>query len=97
MSRDNDINSLSELLKRAVQKNNWEYGIDKVRVKQAWNKIAGMGVERYTQAVNLQGTTLIVSLSSAALCQELSYGKTRMIELINEELGKEVVKEIILK
>jgi hypothetical protein len=40
---------------------------------------------------------LYVALSSAVLREELSYGKDKIIKMINEELRKDVVKEIILR
>ena len=47
--------------------------------------------------VRLQNKTLYVNLSSSVLREELSYGKDKIIKLINDELGKEVVDKIILK
>jgi hypothetical protein len=47
--------------------------------------------------VVLKGTTLYVSLTSAVLREELSYGKQKIIKMINEELHKEVIKDVILR
>ena len=49
------------------------------------------------QFLLLQNKTLYVNLSSSVLREELSYGKDKIIKLINDELGKEVVDKIILK
>jgi len=57
----------------------------------------GNGVNSYTKEVVLKGTTLYVSLTSAVLREELSYGKQKIIKMINEELRKEVIKEVILR
>jgi hypothetical protein len=45
----------------------------------------------------LKGNTLYVELTSAVLREELSYGKEKIISMINDELGREVVKEVILR
>jgi hypothetical protein len=45
----------------------------------------------------LKGNTLYVALSSAVLREELSYGKDKIITMINEELRKELVKHLILR
>jgi hypothetical protein len=45
----------------------------------------------------LKGSTLYVSLTSAVLREELSYGKQKIITMINEELRKEVVTVLILR
>jgi hypothetical protein len=57
----------------------------------------GNGVNSYTKEVVLKGSTLYVSLTSAVLREELSYGKQKIITMINEELRKDVVKDIVLR
>jgi hypothetical protein len=71
--------------------------MDKIDVEQAWKTLMGNGVNSYTQEVVLKGQTLYVKLSSAVLREELSYGKHKIISMLNEELQKEVVKELILR
>ncbi len=57
----------------------------------------GNGVNSYTQEVILKGSTLYVKLTSAVLREELSYGKDKIIKMINEELRKEIVTSIVLR
>jgi hypothetical protein len=71
--------------------------MDKIDVEQAWKRLMGNGVNNYTTDVILKGTTLYVKLSSAVLREELSYGKQKIIAMLNEELRKEVVKELVLR
>ncbi|TBX69143.1 DUF721 domain-containing protein [Flavobacterium silvisoli] len=89
--------SIGEVLKAFIETNKLQSGMDKIDVQAAWKSLMGNGVNSYTQEVILKGSTLYVSLTSAVLREELSYGKTKIITMINEELGKEVVKDIILR
>ena len=57
----------------------------------------GNGINNYTTAIELKNDTLYVQLSSSALREELSYGKQKIIELLNEEIGKEIVNKIVLR
>jgi hypothetical protein len=57
----------------------------------------GSGVNHYTTDIILKNNTLYVALSSSVLREELSFGKDKIIKLINDELRKEVVKNIILR
>ena len=57
----------------------------------------GNGVNHYTTAVELRNETLFVSLSSSVLREELSLGTSKIIAMINEELGKELVKKLVLR
>ncbi|MDX1462328.1 MAG: DUF721 domain-containing protein, partial [Marinirhabdus sp.] len=38
-----------------------------------------------------------ISLSSSVLREELSYGKQKIIRLLNEEMGKELVEKLVLR
>ncbi|WP_353083572.1 DUF721 domain-containing protein [Flavobacterium sp.] len=89
--------SISEVLQQFIQQNKLETGMDKIDVEKAWKDLMGNGVNSYTQEVILKGTTLYVKLTSAVLREELSYGKQKIIAMINEELKKEVVKEVVLR
>ncbi len=89
--------SIGDVLKEFIQVNKLEGGMDRIDVQAAWKSLMGNGVNSYTQEVILKGSTLYVSLTSAVLRQELSYGKDKIIKMINEELGKEVVKDVVLR
>jgi len=89
--------SIGDVLKEFIEKNKLQPGMDKINVEEAWKSLMGNGVNSYTKEVVLKGTTLYVSLTSAVLREELSYGKHKIIKMINEELRKEVIKEVILR
>lgn len=97
MPRHNEHISLSEALKEFIKENKLETGMDKVNVKDVWVNLMGNGVNNYTTDIQLKNTTLYVSLSSSVLREELSYGKEKIIKMINEELGKELVKSLVLR
>jgi len=95
--RRNESNSLNDLLKTFVQENSLEKGMDKIDVRNAWMNLMGKGVNTYTTQIELKRDTLYVYLSSSVLRQELVFGKDKIIRMINEELGKDIVKAIIFR
>ncbi|WP_298555281.1 DUF721 domain-containing protein [uncultured Algibacter sp.] len=95
--RNNENLSISDALKEFVETNKLEKGLDKVNVADAWEKLMGNGINNYTTAVSLERETLYVQLSSSVLREELSYGKEKIINMLNEELGKEIIKKLILR
>lgn len=95
--RQSNESSISDVLQQFIQQNRLEAGMDKIDVEQAWKNLMGNGVNSYTQEVILKGSTLYVKLTSAVLREELSYGKQKIITMLNEELRKEVVKDLILR
>jgi len=97
MAKNKNQQSLGEALNAFIEENKLQKGIDKVMVRKAWEKIMDNGVNNYTTAVELRNDTLFVSLSSSVLREELSHGKSRIINMINEELNKDLVKNIVLR
>ena len=95
--RQNDHLPISDILKEFVEANNLQSGLDKVDVKEAWAKMMGNGVNNYTTDVKLDRDVLYVSLSSSVLREELSYGTQKIIDMLNESIGKEVVKKLVLR
>ena len=95
--RLNSDSSIGDVLKQIIQVNKLQSGMDQVSVKDAWKNLMGNGVNTYTRNVVLKGSTLYVELTSAVLREELSYGKEKIIKMINEELRRDVVKEVVLR
>ena len=95
--RHNEHISIKDVLKEFVETNKLDKGLDKVNVVDAWSKLMGNGVNNYTTAIRLERETLYVQLNSSVLREELSYGKQKIINMLNEELGKEIIKKLILR
>lgn len=95
--RNNEHISIADALKEFVETNKLEKGLNKVNVADAWANLMGNGVNNYTTAVNLERDTLYVQLSSSVLREELSYGKEKIITMLNEALGKEIIKKLVLR
>ena len=95
--RLNNDSSVGDVLKHIIEANKLQPGIDQIAVKEAWISLMGNGVNSYTKDVTLRKNTLYVELTSAVLRQELSYGKEKIIRMINEEFRPDIVKEIVFR
>ena len=95
--RQNDSFKIDDLMKSFVKENKLEKGLDKVNVEAAWADMMGNGVNKYTNSVKLHKDTLYVELSSSVLREELSYGKDKIISMLNESLGKTLITKLILR
>ncbi|AWH86845.1 DUF721 domain-containing protein [Flavobacterium album] len=95
--RLNGENSIGDVLKEFMNVNRLQPGMDKIDVREAWKNLMGNGVNNYTREIMLKGTTLYVELTSAVLREELSYGKEKIVKMINEELKREVVTTVVLR
>ena len=97
VKRLNNESSIGDVLKEIIQVNKLQPGIDQISVKEAWVSLMGNGVNSYTKNVVLKGSTLYVELTSAVLREELSYGKDKIIKMINEELRRDIITAVVLR
>lgn len=95
--RKNGDLSLGDALREFIQENKLGKGMDKIDAGEAWKKLMGNGVNKYTTSIELQNNVLFVSLSSSVLREELSYGRSKIIAMLNEELGKDLIKKLVLR
>ena len=93
--RYNTETSLKDVILAIFKRYRLNYGIDKVRVKEAWVEVVGAPIVKFTVSVRLQGSKLYVTLNNTALREDLNYGKSKLVTLLNEYLQKEVVKDIV--
>jgi predicted nucleic acid-binding Zn ribbon protein len=97
MAKNDEHQNMSEVLKGFIEKNKLQKGLDKVDVRQAWEDQMGPAIKKYTTGLQLKDKTLFVRLSSSVLREELNYGKQKIIDNLNEAIGKKVVEKLVLR
>ena len=61
-----------------------------------WERLMGKPIARHTVRLHVRDKVLFVHLDSPGLKHDLSYSKPRMLEILEAEFGKGVVREIVL-
>lgn len=67
------------------------------RIKQLWPVLMGPSITQYTTDLRISHNILFVTIRSAALKQELSMGTEKICRLLNEELGEDYLKEVVIR
>ena len=94
--RHSEFQSMQDLMKDFITENKLSKGINQLMVKEAWVKLMGNGINSHTSSIELNGKNLIVKLNSSVLREELSYGKEKIIKMMNDELGSNLISKVIL-
>ena len=97
MKRRKGIKSLEEILKKFTNKPKLKKKLDGVEALDQLDTILGSNLRKYVSNKYFQNGIIYIHLTSSVLRSELSYQKEAMIESINKNIGKKIVKEIILK
>ena len=96
VKRQNEFHSIKELMDDVIKENKLTKGMRQIAVQEAWGKLMGKGIVSYTNKIELNGKTLIVKLKSSVLREELSYGKDKIIKMMNTELRDKLITKLIL-
>lgn len=67
------------------------------RLSYLWQKVMGKPIAKHTTNISFKNKKLYISIDSAPLKNELSYAKEKIISLLNAELEKEIIKEIVFR
>ena len=98
MKRNFESKSLKNVIGNIIDSSNkLNSGLNNIKVQYLWREVMGNNVNSYTNEIVLKKNTLYVNLNSSVLRQELSFGKQKIIDLLNKELGKTVIKKIVLR
>ena len=71
--------------------------LDEYRVFGQWEKSVGPVIARHAQPQIVRGKKLTLIVDSTAWMQQLSLLKPEIIEKVNRNLGKETIKDIMLR
>lgn len=89
--------TLGEALKEFLKKSRLKGGVQAMQIEDAWEKIMGKTIARYTDKIEIKNHTLFITSSVAPLKNELLYQKNKIIERVNEALGEKVISEVVIR
>jgi predicted nucleic acid-binding Zn ribbon protein len=94
-SRQADVVTLKDGIIALLKAYRLQGKLNEVTVVSSWERIMGKAVALKTQEIYISQGKLFVRLSSAPLKHELVMAKTRVLEIINAEVGEKVIQEVV--
>ena len=89
--------SMAEAMKQFLKQSRIKGYIQAFQVEEAWEKIMGKTIAKYTDKIEIKGNTLFINTSVAPLKNELLYQKDKIIDRVNESLGEKLIKEVVIR
>jgi hypothetical protein len=93
--RKADVAPLKDVINDLLKAYKLKSKYNETHIIASWERIMGTPIATRTTSLNIHKKKMYVRLSSAPLKQELSMSKTRIVELLNNDLGEVVIEEII--
>ncbi len=89
--------SMKEVLQLMVSEMKWDHKLNESRIKEFWTKKMGTTINQYTKEIKLRRGKLFITLESSPVKQELSYEREKLRKTLNQLLGGEVIKDIVIR
>lgn len=89
-----EAESLGDVLRRTIEQNNMTERLLESQAEALWPRIVGAGIAERTGKAKMDRGLMTVCVRSATLRHDLMMSRSSLIRLLNESLGKEVVKDI---
>jgi predicted nucleic acid-binding Zn ribbon protein len=96
-SRKTNTQNLGEAIKEVLRLNGIDEKIDQHYLLRSWEKTVGPLISKHTTEIFISGKKLFVKVDSSPLKQELLYSRTQLMKDLNEQVGRVVIEEIVLK
>lgn len=96
MKRRNE-ETLKTVINRMLKAYGLEEGYFKTLLINSWPVVMGKMVNAKTSDLKIKNKVLYVKMTSAPLKQELSYGKQKIVSMLNEHVGQEVITDVVFQ
>jgi len=97
MRNSNEV-TLKEAIIQFLQSNPFiKDKINEKKIMDIWEKTMGKMICKRTTKIILRKKKLSIEVNSASLRNELTYAKEKIKNIINTEIGEDIVGEVIIK
>lgn len=88
--------TLKDALDRFIDGNKLRSKLNEQTLIASWQELVGKHIYSQTRDMFLKNDKLFIKIESSVIRQELSFIKTRLIQVINRRFGEGFIKEIVL-
>ena len=89
--------SIGDAIQKFLDQSRLKGSIQALQIEDMWEEIMGKTIAKYTEEIGIINDTLFITTHVAPLKQELIFQKEKIKLRVNEALGKNLIKEIIIK
>ncbi|MFT5601124.1 MAG: hypothetical protein ACI9N1_001363 [Flavobacteriales bacterium] len=93
--RNSNEESINEVMTKLMKSYGLGRNYEEYQITQIYNKLMGNTIVRYTKDVFFKEGRLYVTITNGVIREELNMGKTPFIKMMNEELGEQVILDVV--
>ncbi len=97
MARKSNGEPLKDILHQFVEQYRLRGKLTEVGVFDTWTKVMGNTISTRTDKIAFKKGILYVKVNSAPLGNELRMQKQKVLDLMNESMGADSIKDVVIK
>ncbi len=97
MRKTNNDKHLKDVIQDLLEVYKLRPKINEAKLVEAWERLMGKTIAKSTSKISLKDEVLYLQIDSSVIKSELSFAKSKIIELVNKELGGTYIKGVEIK
>jgi len=89
--------TIGQALELFLRQNRLKGTMMSFQIVDVWEEIMGKTIAKYTDKIQIINHTLFITTSVAPLKNELLFQKETIIQRVNEKLGANAIKEVVIQ
>ncbi|MEO0043174.1 MAG: hypothetical protein RL329_2622 [Bacteroidota bacterium] len=89
--------SIADILLEVIRTMKWTDRVNDAKIVAMWGRVMGKNIETYTRKLYVRRRVLFVEIDSSSLRHELFYGKDKIWQNLNKELGEDYLKDVVIR
>lgn len=95
--RKKNTELLSDIIRQVLKENHLDKPLNERRLIDAWPKVLGENIIKYTSELNIRNRVLYVSMTSSVLRHDLFLSREEIKNSLNRQVGVDVIVDIVFK
>jgi len=95
--RKRNTELLRDIIGQVLKTNHLDKQLNEKRLIEAWPKVLGENIMKYTSDLSIKNKVLYVSLNSSVLRHDLFISREEIKTSLNRNVGAEVINNIIFR
>jgi hypothetical protein len=95
--RNTNEQSIKDVISELFAANHMDTKLKEIQIINSWEKLVGNLIAKNTDKIYFNGGKLFLHLSSAPLRTELTYSKSKLIEVVNTEAGEKLIDDVVIR
>jgi len=97
LAKKSNLIKLGDAISQILKEEHLDVKISRFTVKNSWKEIVGEMIAKNTTEISFREKTIFITLSSAALKQELLYRKEEIVNNINNFCRYRLIDTLVIK